>query len=145
MQIKSQQQHTISNSGQEQSSFQQLAAVLLVFSHSVVSDSLQPHGLQPTRLLCPWNSPGKDTRVGSCPLLQGIFPIQGSNPGIKPRSSALQADSLPAEPPGKPKNTGVGSLSLLQGIFLTQGSNPDLPHDRQILYHLSHQGSPRRL
>ena len=42
------------------------------------------------------------------------------NPGIKPRSPALQADSLPAEPPGKPKNAGVGSLSLLQGIFPTQ-------------------------
>ena len=35
------------------------------------------------------------------------------NPGIKPRSPSLQADSLPAEPQGKPKNTGVGSLSLL--------------------------------
>ena len=52
-------------------------------------------------------------------------------------------DSLPAEPPGKPKNTGVGSLSLLQGIFLTQGSNPGLPHYGQILYQLSHQGNPR--
>ena len=39
----------------------------------------------------------------------------------------------------------MGSLSLLQGIFLTQGSNPDLPHCRQILYQLSHQGSPRIL
>ena len=38
-------------------------------------------------------------------------------------SPALQADSLPAEPEGKPKNTGVGSLSLLQGIFLTQELN----------------------
>ena len=36
----------------------------------------------------------------------------------------------------------VGSLSLLQGIFPTQGLNPDLLHCRQILYHLSHQGSP---
>ena len=43
------------------------------------------------------------------------------NPGIEPRSPSLQADSLPSEPPGKPKNTGVGSLSLLQQIFLTQG------------------------
>ena len=41
------------------------------------------------------------------------------NPRIKPRSPALQVDSLPAEPPGKPKNTRVGSLSLLQGIFPT--------------------------
>ena len=39
------------------------------------------------------------------------------------------------------QNTGVGSLSLLQGIFPTQGSNPGLPHCRQILYQLSHQGS----
>ena len=43
------------------------------------------------------------------------------------------------------QNTGVGSLSLLQGIFLTQGSNPGLPHCRQILYQLSHKGSPRIL
>ena len=40
------------------------------------------------------------------------------------------------------KNTGMVSHSLLQGIFLTQGSNPGLPHCRQVLYHLSHQGSP---
>ena len=40
------------------------------------------------------------------------------------------------------KNTGVGYHSLLQGIFLIQGSNLDLLHCRQILYHLSHQGSP---
>ena len=40
------------------------------------------------------------------------------------------------------QNTRVGSLSLLQGIFPTLGSNPSLPHCRQILYHLSHQGSP---
>ena len=37
------------------------------------------------------------------------------NPGIKPRSPTLQADSLPAEPPGKPNNTGVGSLSFSRG------------------------------
>ena len=65
-------------------------------SHSVLSDSLQPHGLS-----SPWNSPGQ--------------------------------------------NTGVGSLSLLQGIFPTQGLNPGLPHCRQILYQLSHKGSPRIL
>ena len=40
------------------------------------------------------------------------------------------------------ENTGVGSHSLLQGIFLTQGLNLGLLHYRQILYHLSHQGSP---
>ena len=50
------------------------------------------------------------------------FPSPGDlpNPGTEPRSPAVHADSLPAEPPGKPKNTGVGSLSLLQRIFLIQ-------------------------
>ena len=61
-----------------------------------MSNSLWPHGLY-----SPWNSPGQ--------------------------------------------NTEVGSLSLLQGIFPTQGSNPGLPHCRQILYQLSHWGSPRIL
>ena len=46
----------------------------------------------------------------------------------------------PWNSPGQ--NTGVGSLPFLQGIFPTQGSNPGLPHRRQILYQLSHQGSP---
>ena len=38
--------------------------------------------MQPTRLLCPWDSPGKNTGVGCHALLQGIFPTQGSNPGL---------------------------------------------------------------
>ena len=72
------------------------------------------------------------------------FPSPGDlpNPGIKRRSLALQVDSLPAEPQGKPKNTGVGRLSLLQWIFLTQESNWGLLHCRQILYQLSSQGGP---
>ena len=72
------------------------------------------------------------------------FPRGLPNPGIKPRFPILQADSLPAEPPGKPKNTGVGSLSLLQGIFPTQESNQGLLHCRRILYQLSYQGSTQR-
>ena len=67
-------------------------------SHLVVSDFLWSHGLQPIRLLCPWDSPGKDS--------------------------------------------GVGCHFLLQGIFPTQGSSPGLLNCRQILYCLSHQGSP---
>ena len=63
-----------------------------------MSDSVWPHRQQLTRLLHPWDSPGK--------------------------------------------NTGVGRHFLLHGIFPTQGSNPGLSHCRQILYHLSHQGSP---
>ena len=42
-----------------------------------MSDSLRPHGLYRT-----WNSPGQNTGVGSCSLLQGIFPTQGLNPGL---------------------------------------------------------------
>ena len=48
-------------------------------NHSDVSDSLRPHGLQLTRLLCPWNSPGKNTGVDSHSLLQGNFPTQVSH------------------------------------------------------------------
>ena len=69
-------------------------------------------------LLCPWGFCRQEYWSGfPCPL-PGDFP----SPGIKPRSSTLQADSLPSELSGKSMNTGVGSLSLLQGIFLTQGS-----------------------
>ena len=49
---------------------------------SVVSDALWPYGLWPTRLLCPWDSPGKNTGVGCHFFLQGIFPTQGSNPHL---------------------------------------------------------------
>ena len=67
-------------------------------------DSLWSHGLQPTRLLCPWYFPGKKTGVGCQLLLQGIFPTQGSSL----QSHALQVVSctaggfLPSQPPGKP-------------------------------------------
>ena len=54
-----------------------------------MSDPLQPHGLY-----SPWNSPSQNTRVGSLSRLQGNLP----NPGVEPRSPALQVDSLPAEP-----------------------------------------------
>ena len=105
-------------------------------SCSVVSDSLQSHGLYSSR-----NSPSQNTGVDSISPSPGDLP----NPSIEPRSSALQADSSPAEPQGNSKNTGVGSLSLLQGIFPTQGSNPGLLHCRWILYQLSHKESLRIL
>ena len=54
-----------------------------------MSSSLWPHGLQPTRLLCPWDSPGKNTGVGCHLLLQGIFPTEGSSPPL----SHWQVDS----------------------------------------------------
>ena len=51
-------------------------------SNSVMSDSLWPHGLQPVRLLWPWNSPSKKMGVGSLSLLQEVFQTQGWNPGL---------------------------------------------------------------
>ena len=54
-------------------------SLLLCVSHSVTSNCLQPHDLQLIRLLCPWDSPGKNTGVGSCFLLQGMFSTQGWN------------------------------------------------------------------
>ena len=66
---------------------------------SVVSDSLQPHGLWPARLRCPWGFSRQEYWSG--------FPKPSSrdlpNPGIQPRILALQADSLPSEPPGNPR------------------------------------------
>ena len=54
--------------------------VCVCVSCSVMSDSLRPHGLQPARLLRPWNSPGNNTGVGCHFLLQGIFLTHGLNP-----------------------------------------------------------------
>ena len=98
-------------------------SVCALLSHSIASNSLQPYGLQPTRLLCPWGFSRQEHWGGlPCPP-PGNLP----NPGIEPRSSTLQADSLPSEPPGKPKNTGVGSLSLCQGNLPNPGIEPGSP------------------
>ena len=93
-----------------------------------MSDSLRSHGQSM-----------EFSRPGSLSLFQGDLP----NPRIEPRSPTLQADSLPAEPQGKPKITGVGSLSLLHWVFPTQELNRCLLHCRWILYQLSYQGSPK--
>ena len=58
------------------------------FNLSVVSDSVRPRGLQPTRLLCLWDSSGKNIGVGCHDLLQGIFPIQSR---AAPGKSGLHA------------------------------------------------------
>ena len=74
--------------------------------------------------------PGSSVRgISQARILEWVTissPGDLSSPGVEPRSPALQADSLPSEPQGKPKNTGMGSLSLLQGIFPTQESTRGL-------------------
>ena len=71
-------------------------------SRSVPSDSLQPHGLWPTRLLCPRGFSRPEHWSGlPCPTPD--LP----DPGTEPRSAALQADSLPAEPPRKPTSSEI--------------------------------------
>ena len=60
-----------------------------------LSHSLGPHGLQPAKLFYPWTFPGNNAGVGCHSLLHGDLP----DPGIKPGSPPLQADSLPSEPP----------------------------------------------
>ena len=54
----------------------------------------RPHGLSPARLLCPWDSPGKNTAIGCHFLLQGIFPTQGCNLPLL-HLLPWQVDSLP--------------------------------------------------
>ena len=62
--------------------FKNLSGCLSVVVAQSCLTLLQPHGLQASRLLCPWNSPGKNAGVGCCFLLQGIFPLQESNLGF---------------------------------------------------------------
>ena len=75
------------------------------FNHLVTSNSLRPYGLSPAKFLCPWDFPGKNTRMG----YNGLpFPFPGElpNPGIEPESIAgilLHCrHSLPNQPTGKP-------------------------------------------
>ena len=92
-------------------------------SCSVVSNSLWPHGLHSS-----WNSPGQNIGVGSCCLLQGIFPTQGSNPGLLHCRQILYQLNCQGSP-----RILEGSLFLLQWIFPTQKSNQSLLHCRWIL------------
>ena len=72
-----------------------------MLSCSVMSNSLRSQGLQPTRLLCPWGFSRQEyCNELSCPP-SGCLP----NSGIEPRSPALQANSLPTQPPGKPQTS----------------------------------------
>ena len=76
-----------------------------------MSNTLRPHGLY-----SPGNCPGQNTGVGSLSFLQGIFPTQGLNPGLP---HCRQADSLPAEPPGKPLTVNQSCLALCDPMDYT--------------------------
>ena len=80
------------------------------------------------------DSLGKNTGVGCRALLQGIFPTQESNPGLP----HCRPDSLPSEPPGKPKNTGVGSLATEQGSPALQADSllAELPGKPKMLFRI---------
>ena len=77
------------------------AEYMCMLSHSVLSDSLWPHGWLPTKVLCPWNFPGKNTGASCHFLFQGIFLTQEYNQFLL-HLLHQQADSLPLVPPGKP-------------------------------------------
>ena len=85
---------------------------------------------------CPWNSLGQNTEVGSLSLLQGIFPTQGSNPGLLHCWWILYHLSHK----GSPRILEGVAYGFSRGIFLTQESNCRLLHCSQILYQLSYQG-----
>ena len=149
-----------------------------------MSNSLSPHLLYPTRFLCPWDFPCKNTGMGCHFLIQGTFPTQGifltqgSNPSLL-HLLYWQVNSLPLVPPGKPSVNirkkkeseviqscptlcnpmdcnlpgssihGFSRQEYWSGLPLhssgdlpNQGLNLGLLHCRQILYHLSYQGSP---
>ena len=89
-------------------------------------------------LYTPWNSPGQNTGVGSCFLLQGIFPTQESNPGLPHRGRILYQLSHK----GSPRIPEWVACPYSRGNLPTQGSNRGLLDCRRILYQASYEGSP---
>ena len=75
---------------------------MLQHACSVVPDSLQPHGLSPTKPFCPWDFPGENTGVGCHFLLQGIFPTQESNQVLLHCRQILIPAELPWNHPPPP-------------------------------------------
>ena len=96
----------------------------------------ETHGLWPTRLLHPWDSPGKSTRVGCHFLLQGIFQTQGSNPCLL----HWQADSLPLSHQGSPQKLAKTTFKICLAVFLkTKPYNPAI----SLLSIYEEKGAPR--
>ena len=98
-----------------------------MLSCSVVSNSLQPRGLQPTRLLCPWGFSRQEYWSGL------PYPPLGGppNPGMESRSSTLQADSLPSEPSGKPPQNNYSYYKLLTNIHILKEVDYDINHVKE--------------
>ena len=97
-----------------------------------MSSSLWPYGLQPARLLCPWDFPGKNTGEVCHFLLQGIFPTQGSNP----RLLCLlhwQAGSLPLASPFQLPNISLYSMESRPGVAHLQGRGIHVQSELSIL------------
>ena len=102
---------------------------------SVVSDSVRPHRRQPTRLLHPQDSLGKNTGVGCHALLQGMFLTQGSTCG-----SCIAGGLFTAEPPGEPQSVSAATaaakslqscLTLCDPIDSSPPGSPSLGFFRQ--------------
>ena len=85
-----------------------------------MSDSLQPQGLKPARLLCPWNFPGKNTEVGCYSLLQGNFLTQGLNPGLLHCRQILYCLSRQGIRFLKSSNTFDANVYVCTGVYCTQ-------------------------
>ena len=102
-------------------------------SRSVVSDTLQPHGLY-----SPWNSPGQNTGAGSLSLLQGIFPTQGLNPGLPHCRWII----YPLSHKRSPRILEWVAYSFSRWIFPTQELNWGLLHWSQTLYQQNYQNVP---
>ena len=121
-----------------------------------MSDSVQPHGQEPTRLLCPWDSPGKDTVVGCHALLWGIFPMQGSNlhlfttalagrffttsvtrgslacVGLVAHSCPSLGDPMDYSPAG---STGILQARILEWVAMPSSRECSRPRDRTQASH----------
>ena len=97
---------------------------------SVMSDSSQPHGLWPARLLCPWNFSGENTGVGSHSLLQGNFPARGSNPCLLHcRQILYHWATREANSPNKLRQVSksisfADSAGTLKGIYIVTLPSP---------------------
>ena len=97
-------------------------------------------------MLCPWDSPGKNIGTGCPALLQGIFLTQVSNLHLLSRVQLFATPwTITCQAPLSMRFSRQEywvAMPSSRRISPTQGSNSGLPHCRQILYHLSHQGRP---